>query len=73
MVLLLCVDVEDVVEPTGRSLLFGSVVLVHVQLLDEIEAALGCLVGFLVEVQQDRPAARPELATHEQTIIVARR
>ena len=63
-VLLLSVDVEDVVEPTGRSLLFGSLVLVYVQFVDKIEAAMGCLVGFVVKVQQDRPATRLELATH---------
>jgi len=62
--LLLRVGVEDVMGPIRGNLLFGSVDPVHVQFLDEIEAAMGCLVGFVVKVQQDRPATRLELATH---------
>jgi len=64
MLFLLRVDVEDVVISAGGGRLFRGVVLVHVQLIDEIEAALGGLVGLVVEVQQDRPTTRPELATH---------
>ena len=72
MLLLLGIDVEYVVETFGGSLLFGSVVLVHVQFLLEIESALGCVVGFFVEVQQDRPTTRFELLTHEERIVITR-
>ena len=71
MLLLLGIYVEDVMETLGGSLLCGSVVLVHVQLLDETESTLGCVVGFVVKVQQDRPATRFELATHEERIVIA--
>ena len=71
-VLLLHVDVEDVVEPTGGGLLLGSAVLVHAMFLDEIESAMGCLVRLLVKVQKDRPATRLELTTHEERVVVAR-
>ncbi len=64
VILLLRVSVEDVVISAGGSRLFWSIVLVHVQLDNEIEAAMGCLVGLVVEVQQDRPTTRSELATH---------
>jgi hypothetical protein len=50
MLLLLRIDVEYVMEPPGGSLLFGSVILVHVQYLDEIESATGCLFRLVVEV-----------------------
>ena len=40
LILLLGVDVEYVMEPPGGSLVFWSVVLVHVQFLDKIEGAL---------------------------------
>ena len=64
MILLLGIDVEYVMKPAGGGLLFGSVVLVHVQFLDEIESAMGCLARLVVKVQQDRPTTRLELATH---------
>ena len=51
LILLLGVDVESVMEPPGGSLLFGSVVLVHGQFLDEFESAIGCLFRLVVEVQ----------------------
>ena len=66
------IDVEYVMKPAGGGLLFGSVVLVHVQFLGEIETALGCVVGFVVEVHQDLPATRFELVTHEKRIVIAR-
>ena len=46
--------------------------MVNVQLADQIEAALGRVVGLVVKVQQDRPAARLELTTHEQRVVLAR-
>ena len=42
------------------------------QFLDKIESTMGCVVGFVVKVQQDRPATRFELATHEERIVIAR-
>ena len=71
VILLLGIDVEYVMMPTGGGLLFGSVVLVHVQyLLGENDSALGYVVGFVVEVQQDRPATRFELVPHEERIVI---
>jgi len=72
MLLLLRIDVEYVMEPPGGSLLFGGVVLVHVQFLGENESALGRLVVLVVKVQQYRPTTRFELATHEERVVVAR-
>ena len=72
VVLVLRVGVIDAVETLGGSLLIGSVVLVHVQFLGEIESAMGCLVRLVVKVQQDRPRTRLEFAAHEQRVVVAR-
>ncbi|MFM7980424.1 MAG: hypothetical protein ACKPKO_14010, partial [Candidatus Fonsibacter sp.] len=45
--------------------------MVHVQLLDEIESAMGCVVGFVVKVEQGRPTTRFELKTNEERLVVA--
>jgi len=72
MLLLLRIDAKYVVEPAGGSLLFGGVVLVHGQFIGKIESALGCVVGFVIKVQQYIPTTWFELATHEERVVVAR-
>ena len=46
-----CVYVEDVVIPPGGGLLGRGVVLIHVQIVDKIDAALGCVIGFVVQAE----------------------
>ena len=64
MVLLSSVDVQTEIIRRG-------VVLAHVQRLDEIDAALRCLVGLAAQVEQDRPPNTLERTTHQQRVVLS--